>query len=238
MNRFQTTRWSLVLAARGADTRSHRALEALCRTYRAPVLAYIRTHGLVGDEAEDLTQSFFAHFLERSFHTQADPQRGRFRAYLLTSLQRFLSDTRDRNAAVKRGGRVQLQAIEDAASHSSNLERMRSPDSPERAFDRAWAQSVLKAAMRKLRREAAQAGKEALFAKLWEFVIERPDDADYGRIAAELNLRRNTLAVAVHRLRNRLRELVCDELAETASDEATLDQEIADLRQCLGGVLE
>jgi RNA polymerase sigma-70 factor (ECF subfamily) len=115
---------------------------------------------------------------------------------------------------------------------------MRSPDSPERAFDRAWAQSVLKAAMRKLRREAAQAGKAELFGKLWEFVIERPDDTDYERIAAELNMRRNTLAVAVHRLRHRLRDLVCAELAETASDEATLDQEIADLRQCLGGVLE
>ena len=92
--------------------------------------------------------------------------------------------------------------------------------------------------MRKLRREAKAAGKIELFDQLWEFVVERPDDADYARVATALNLRRNTLAVAVHRLRNRLRELVYSELAETAADAENLDQELDDLRHCLGPVLQ
>ena len=237
MIRFQTTRWSLVLAARGADARSQRALERLCRTYRAPVLGYIRGRGCTADEAEDLTQSFFTHFLERSVHAQADPQRGRFRSYLLVCLRHFLNDAHHRVAALKRGGEAQRQPIDDLNEHGGDHEALRSPDDPERAFDRAWAQSVLKSALRKLRREAAHAGKDALFGKLWQFVIERPDAADYERVGRELNLRRNTLAVAVHRLRNRLRELVCAELAETAADETLLDQEIAELRQCFGDVL-
>ena len=238
MNRFQTTRWSLVIASRGADVRSQRALEALCRSYRAPVLAYIRGRGCPGDEAEDLTQGFFAHFLERGVHVHADPLRGRFRTYLLVSLRRFLNDAHDRASAIKRGRHAQLERIDESDGDVRALDIARAADGPERAFHRAWAQAVLKAATRKLRREAAQAGKAALFEKLWEFVIERPDNADYERIARELNLRRNTLAVAVHRLRNRLRELVCAELAETAVDAANLDREIADFGRCLDGVLE
>ena len=236
MNRFQTTRWSLVIAARGADKRSQRALEALCRTYRLPVLAYIRGRGNPAEEAEDLTQAFFARFIERGFHEHADPGRGRFRAYLLTSLQRFLNDAHDHRRARKRGGGTRTSSF-DSLTDGSALAAAPSDDSPERAFDRAWAQALVEAALRKLRREASAAGKIELFNHLWPFVVERPDDADYARVAAVLNLRPNTLAVAVHRLRNRLRELVCSELAQTAVDAVDLDHEIADLRECLGGVL-
>ena len=235
-DRFQTTRWSLILAARGADSQSRRALASLCRTYRAPVLAFIRCSGCRPDEAEDLTQSFFAQLLLRNLHARVEPERGRFRTYLLASLKHFLINVHKHDSAQKRGAQVQLQVLDMCASRSSNLDQMRSPDTPERAFDRAWAQAVLRTALRKLRREAGEAGKGDLFAKAWEFVIERPAEAEYDRIARELGMRRNTLAVAVHRLRIRLRELVCAELAETATNEATLHEEIDDLRECLNGM--
>jgi len=202
------------------------------------VLAFVRCSGHQPDEAEDLTQDFFARFLQRNLHGRADPEDGRFRTYLLASLRHFLVDAHTRGIAQKRGGQAQQQPLDDCVSRSSDLDRMRSPDTPERAFDRAWAQSVLKIALRKLRREAGEAGKGDLFAKVWEFVVERPDEAEYERIAHELGMRRNTLAVAVHRFRSRLRELVCAELAETAADEAKLDREIDDLRPCLDGVLQ
>jgi RNA polymerase sigma-70 factor (ECF subfamily) len=237
MSRFETTRWSLVIAARGADVRSQRALGSLCRTYRTPVLAYIRSRGDAREDAEDLTQAFFTRFIEHGFHERADPARGRFRAYLLTALQRFLNDAHDRRQALKRGGRTKTLSL-DSVSHSDPDAVESDDDSPERAFDRAWAKAVLQSAMRKLRREAKAAGKIELFDQLWEFVVERPDDADYARVATALNLRRNTLAVAVHRLRNRLRELVYSELAETAADAENLDQELDELRHCLGPVLQ
>jgi Sigma-70 region 2 len=112
LDQFQTTRWSLVLEARADDARSRLALEKLCRTYRAPVLAYIRGHGASADEAEDLAQSFFARFIDRAFHAHADPARGRFRAFLLTALKHFLADARDHVNALKRGGNVQIRSLD------------------------------------------------------------------------------------------------------------------------------
>lgn len=234
VTRFQTTRWSLVLQARDGDEPARRALETLCRTYRTPVLAYIRSRGTGADEAEDLAQTFFTRFIERGLHVHADPARGRFRSFLLTALQRFLNDAHDHAHAMKRGGQVQMRSLDD--SGPSSLEGIPSTNTPEREFDRAWAQAVMNAALRRLRREAREAGKITLFEGLSEFLVERPDEADYARVAESLKLRRNTLAVAVHRMRNRLRELVCEELAQTAMDDEHLDQELTDLRYCLGAV--
>jgi RNA polymerase sigma-70 factor (ECF subfamily) len=233
---FQTTRWSLVLEARQDDARSRVALEALCRTYRAPVLAFIRSRGASPDEAEDLAQAFFARFIERAFHAHADPARGRFRAFLLTALKNFLADAKDHDRAAKRGGRIMLRSFESAAKDSIDV--VDGGESPEAAFDRAWSQAVLQAALRTLRREANKAGKAALFAALGEFLIEPPDEADYARVAAQLGMRRNTLAVAVHRLRSRLRQLVCQELGATAADGDDLEAEMAQLRRSLGNLLE
>ncbi len=188
------------------------------------------------DDAEDLVQTFFARFIERANYTQADPARGRFRAFLLTALKHFLNDAFDYAHAIKRGGHVQLRSLDslvDSADSHCHLE----PDTPERVFEHAWAQAVVQAALCRLRDEASAAGKSVLFNHLREFLIERPDDSDYARVAETLNLRRNTLAVAVHRLRDRLRELVCAELAETAADDADLNQELEELRHCLTAVL-
>jgi RNA polymerase sigma-70 factor (ECF subfamily) len=231
LNRFQTTRWSVVLEAREGNERSRRALEMLCRTYRAPVVAYVRSRCANSEDAEDLAQAFFTRFIEREFHAQADPARGRFRAFLLTALKHFLKDANEHTHARKRGGGVLFQPLDGTDLAASERE------TPEQAFERAWAQATLRAAMRRLQAETSAAGKGALFEQLCEFLIERPNEAEYERIAESLKIRRNTIAVAVHRLRLRLRELVREELADTAADDRELDREMDELRHSLGAVM-
>ena len=235
MTRFDTTRWSIVARARGDNRDARAALESLCRVYRPPVLAYIRGRGYPAETAEDLAQTFFERFIEDAYPAVADPARGRFRAFLLTALKRFLINADAEANALKRGGAVRIDALPD--EQASAVEWLADSDSPEREFERGWALAVLDSAMRKLRAEAEHAGKGELFTVLSEFLTERPDEADYARAAAALNLRRNTLAVSVHRLRHRLRELVRAEVAETTIANADLEAELHDLRASLPAVL-
>lgn len=225
MGRFETTRWSVVLRARGEAGEARAALEQLCRTYRPPVLAFVRFRGYTADAAEDLTQAFFARFLERAWYSSADPERGRFRSFLLTALKRFLIDSDAEAATLKRGGGVRFELLDEDAGCAGAK-----GDTPDAAFEREWAHAVLRAAFVRLRGEAEQAGKLELFRRLAEFLVERPDEAEYARAAEDLHLRRNTLAVAVHRMRHRLRELVRDELLETTSSQTELEEELRTLR--------
>lgn len=224
MARFDTTRWSVVLRARGEPAEARAALEQLCRTYRPPVLAFVRRRGYAADAAEDLTQSFFARFLERAWHSSADPERGRFRSFLLVALKRFLIDSDAEAATLKRGGGIRFELLDDDACAGAASE------TPDAAFEREWAHAVLRAALARLRSEAEQAGKLELFKRLHEFLIERPDEAEYARAAEDLHVRRNTLAVAVHRMRHRLRDLVREELMETTSSRTELEEELRTLR--------
>src|SRR6185312_7998252 len=138
-------------------------------------------------------EPFFARFLERAWHSSADPERGRFRSFLLTALKRFLIDSDAEGAALKRGGGIRFELLDDDDCAGATGE------TPDAAFEREWAHAVLRAALARLRSEAEQAGKLELFKRLAEFLIERPDEAEYARAAEDLHLRRNTLAVAVHR---------------------------------------
>lgn len=228
MGRFDTTRWSIVLQARGDPADARVALETLCRTYRPPVLAYVRSHVYARDTAEDLTQAFFTRFLERAWHAGADPERGRFRAFLLTALKRFLIDADAEASALKRGGGCRFESLDEETPDAPVGD-----ESPERIFERAWAKAVLGAAFARLRSEAEAAGKLAMFERLSEFLVEAPDEDDYARAADDLHLRRNTLAVAVHRMRHRLRDLVRQELAETTSGPDDMESELRALREAL-----
>src|SRR5512144_2405006 len=171
MARFETTHWSMVVRARGESRDARDALGSLCRAYRPPVVAYIRSRGYAGDTAEDLAQTFFARFLEDAYHTVADPARGRFRAFLLTALKRFLINADIEARTIKRGGGARMDALADDAPSGGDW--LIDSASPERAFERGWAIAVLDAAMRRLRDEAEQAGKRELFDQLREFLTER-----------------------------------------------------------------
>lgn len=229
MGRFDTTRWSVVLRARGDPATARAALETLCQTYRPPVLAFVRRRGYDADAAEDLTQTFFTKFLEGAWHGAADPARGRFRSFVLTALKRFLLKSNLQASSLKRGGAYRFESLDGADPIEPATD-----ETPELVFERAWADAVLDAALGHLRGEAERAGKRELFERLREFLVEPPDEDDYARIATELGMRRNTLAVAVHRLRQRLRELVRNELAETVDDSESLDDELRFLRRALG----
>lgn len=233
MSHFETTRWSLVLQAGNAAPQARDALEMLCRIYRPPVLAYVRGRGYSADTAEDLAQAFFAQFIEHAWHAGANPARGRFRAYLLTMLKRYLIDATVAAHALKRGGDRQFESLD--ADGATTPE---SDDSPDRAFERAWALTVLHTALEHLQVEAEQAGKRDLFNALREFLVERPDEADYARVAQALGLRRNTLAVAVHRLRHRLRALLEAELAHTTAGKGDFEEEMRQMRAALAGAAD
>jgi RNA polymerase sigma factor (sigma-70 family) len=222
MGYFQTTRWSLVIEAGREDARP--ALEELCRAYRPAVLAFVRHFGYGRDDAEDVAQDFFLRFIEADLAAVADRERGRFRNFLLTSLKRFMLSAREREAALKRGGgavTTDLDAVEHAIADGQT---------PERAFELTWALTVVERALQALREEASLAGKLELFDRIRPFLTEPPDRDEYARVAAALDMRSNALAVAVHRMRQRLRDKVRAELLDTLDDPALLEDEMRMLR--------
>jgi len=227
MNAFATTRWSLILESRQETDAARSALAELCRIYRGPVLAFVKGRGLSPDRAEDLTQEFFIYFLGARIQHTADPERGRFRSYLLGALRNFMSDTRLAAAAAKRGGGATHMPLDGRESEPSD-------DAPERAFERTWALTVLDRANTNLRAELGAAGKIELYEAVREFLFEPPDSEDYRRAAERLGLRRNTLAVSVHRMRERLRELIRMELFDTMAKDTDIEGELDALRETLG----
>jgi RNA polymerase sigma factor (sigma-70 family) len=231
MGYFHTTRWSMVRAA-AAPEPSPPALEALCRDYRAPVLAYVRHLGNSREEAEDLTQAFFLHLLESRLHARAQPECGRFRSFLLTALRRFLANHFEAQNAAKRGGGAAALDIDNLAPEADPP----AADTPEQAFQRGWAMTVIARAMHALREESERAGKAELFAQLAPFLIESPDPQEYDRIAAATGMRRGTLAVAVCRLRQRLQAAVRQELLRTVSSPQAASEELHELREVLGRI--
>jgi RNA polymerase sigma factor (sigma-70 family) len=237
VTRFETTRWSIVLQARGETPLARQALEELCRTYRSPVIAYVRSRGSGSDDAEDRCQAFFTYFIERAAYATADPARGSFRAFLLTALRRFLADVDAHARAQKRAGNLHTQSLDALDDSASVALAAVGDDTPERAFERAWAEAALRAAMRRLQAETAAAGRGAFFEQMCEFLVERPSESDYARVAAALGMRRNTVAVAVHRLRLRLRELVREELADTAAEPDGAQAEFDKLRPSFAALM-
>ena len=228
MSRFQTTRWSLIAAAAHQTPEHARpALEQLCRAYRPPVLAYIRRCSKPGHDAEDLAQAFFLRFLERGWYAEADPHRGRFRSLLLTALRHFLVDAHAHASALARGGGARFEdCLEEVADTS---------ETPEQAFDRAWLGTVLARAIDTLQVEWKLAGKGAQFHRLLPLVVERPEGDALRTLAAEQGQRANSLAVQIHRMRKRLRQLVRLELLRTVGSGEALERELADLRTVLSG---
>ncbi len=208
------------------------AREELCRTYWYPLYAYVRRRGYGLEDAQDLTQEFFARFLSGESISRADQQRGRFRSYLLGAVNHFLSDEWDRSRRLKRGGQacqISLDAASGEARYALEPADERSPDV---FFERRWALALLDAVWRQLQSEYAAEGKERVFARLSEFLTGEADKG-YRQPAEELGMSEGATRVAVHRLRQRYAALFRQAVADTVQD----PEEIADEMRHLVGVL-
>jgi RNA polymerase sigma factor (sigma-70 family) len=221
LSHFETTRWSLVYAARLDDqAAASDALARLCTIYHPAVLAYVRRYCANVSDAEDITQSFFERLLAKRLDLVADANRGRFRQFLRAAIANFV---RNHFAAL---GAQRRTAPEDADS----LMLQADARSPEAAFELTWALTVLERALDLLAQEAAAAGKTGLFAQVREFLVDPAANLDFVALGARLQLRPNTVAVSVHRLKTRMRELVRAEVADTLSNPADLSHELRQLR--------
>ena len=226
-NRFATTQWNVVLTARdGNDAQARRALEALCESYWYPLYAYVRRRGHSADEAADLTQAFFADLLGRDFLGGIDRSKGRFRSFLLASLEHFLSRERDKATALKKGGGVRpvpLDAREAEDRYKLEPEDRRTP---EMLFERRWGLTVLERAMERLRAEFADQPER--FERLRPSLTGAEPDK-YSEVAGALGMSETAVKAAVHRLRQRYGRLLRDEIAETVADPAEVDAEVRHL---------
>lgn len=235
--RFSTTRWSLVVAA--ADSRHpdcRRALEELCGAYWYPAYAFIRRRGCDPDTAQDLTQGFFCHLLEKHTIRAADPQRGRFRSFLLAALKFYLSNERERTRAKKRGGgRAPIPLDRDTTEGRYRLEP-EEDQTPEVLFERRWALALLDLALDRLREELKQSANPDRLLRLVGCLTDEGSRGQYRQLASELNMGESAVKVAVHRMRRRFGEIVRDEVADTVEDPREVDEEIRHLFAAIGKV--
>ena len=231
---FATTHWTCVLLSQGQSAEARAALNELCTAYYAPVHAFLRHSVRRGESADYLTQEFFARALTgRAFH-KADPQRGRFRSFLLGAVKHFLSDMRDCEQAIKRGGRAIHVTLGSGTDTSPGID-VSDPNaiSPEAAFERQWAMTLIDRALHKLQMEMTVASKTAHFETLKPWLTGNVEESQ-STAAASLNMNENAVKVAIHRLRRRFRELVKTEIADTVIDPAEQEVELADLIVALG----
>lgn len=233
-SQFPTTRWTLVVAAGDPHRKeAGSALAALCETYWYPLYAYLRRRGYAANEAQDLTQDFFIRVLEGRYLNRADPEKGRFRSFLLTSLKFFIADEGDRQRAHKRGGGA-LVSLEFLAGEDRYQREPAHGETPERIFERRWALAVLDRVVERLRNEFVQHGRPEHFERLKVFLLGQ-SDAPYAALAREMNTSEGALKVAIHRLRKRYRELFRQEIADTVADPAEVESELRFLAAVLTG---
>jgi len=234
---FATTHWSVVLAAaHGDSTGAGAALSQICQSYWYPLYAYVRRRGHSPHDAQDLTQAFFLRLLERNWVEAADRERGRFRTFLLTALQRFLSDEWDKARAQKRGGDLvhvplQLDSFETRYGHepADTL-------TPEQTYERSWALTLLDTVLHRVQAEYERDGKGELFAALKTCLAGTGKSLPYAELAGPLGLNESAVKVIVHRLRQRYRQLLRAEIAHTVSGTADVDEELRQLFRVLAGI--
>lgn len=232
--RFHTTHWSQVLAAGDLNSEGgQEAMAALFTTYWYPLYAYVRGCGFSPEDAQDVTQSFFEHWVESDALASADRDRGRFRWFLLKSLRNSLRNEMDRNRAKKRGGGV-VPVSWDALEGEQRFKAEPVDEAtPDLLFDRRWARAAMGRALERLSEEYSRSGRAVLFQHLKRFLAGHPAAGGYGEIASRLGLSETALKVTVHRMRQRYRDLVRWEVAQTVADPAELDDELRHLLQLL-----
>jgi DNA-directed RNA polymerase specialized sigma24 family protein len=227
---FETTRWSVVSAARDQlSPTASEALETLCRAYWYPLYAYLRRKGLTAADAQDLTQEFFQRLIEKNYLASVDREQGSFRAFLLASINHLLANEWDKARALKRGGGHEIISLDAEAAEGRFAKEATNQDSPEKSFDRGWALTLLDRALAKLRLENTAAGKLAQFEALKTYLSDVAAAGDYAAVEAQLRLEAGGVAVAVHRLRARYREIVRAEIAQTVATEEEFKAEMRHL---------
>jgi DNA-directed RNA polymerase specialized sigma24 family protein len=232
--RFHTTHWSVVLrAGQGKLPESDEALEKLCRAYWQPICLFACRKGSSEEDAKDLTQQFFSRLLERNDFAGVDPQKGKFRTFLLASFTHFLANEYDRASALKRGGGKTIFSLDELSSEQLGEVAPAANDSPAHLFDRRWATAVLERAIKQLQIEMSAAGKSVQFDLLKKFLTADAFEGEYESIAQKLGVAGSSVAVLVHRLRQRYRELVRAEVAQTVSSPVELEEEMRHLFEVL-----
>ena len=223
---FVTTHWSVVLAAQGESDAARGALEKLCRTYWWPLYGFVRRNGHNPEEAQDLTQGFFALLLERRDLNVVRREKGRLRSYLLVSLKNFLAKARRRELTLKRAeGRALVPLDELLARERADLEPADNLTA-DRIYERRWALTLLDQVLKRLETEYRSAGNAKLFDCLKEFLSDEPARRTQAEVAAELGMTEDALKQAFHRLRQRYRELLRDEIAQTVAVPGDVEEEL------------
>ena len=232
---FATTHWSVVLAAGERELpQAAEALEKLCRTYWYPLYVYARRQGNSPEDAQDLTQDFFSRLLEKNYLAKADRDRGKFRTFLLGSLKNFLVNEWKRAGRLKRGGGVEFVSIDANVAEDRYATEPANESNPDAAYEQRWAITLIEQVLATLRREYSAADKARLFEELKGFIWGDKSAASYAEIAGHLNLTEGTVKVAVHRLRQRFRELLRAEVAHTVARPEDVDDELRHLIAVVG----
>jgi len=233
--RFETTSWSLIVRAASDDDEEARlALALLCEAYWYPVYAYIRRQGSSAPDAEDLTQGYFARFLEKGVVRDVHREHGRFRAFLLVSVRNFLNNARDRERAVKRGGGRRLLSLDADRAEERLSAEPQDRVTPETLFERSWAQTVIGRVHERLEQEAARRGATDRLARLRPFLTGSEPEGTYAAIAREWGVGESAVRVALHRLRQQFASILRQEIGRTVESLAEIDDEIRYLLDVLG----
>jgi RNA polymerase sigma-70 factor (ECF subfamily) len=216
----------VLTAGDSASPGSREALERLCQTYWYPLYAFVRRKGHSPEDAKDLTQAFFERFIEKRFLKDVARERGRFRSFLLAALTHFLTNEWDRVKRAKRGGDCQFIPLDSPTLEERYAADTSNEESPERHYDRLWAEAVMDRALALLEKEQRTTGKAAQFEDLAEFLSRPPIDGDYAAVGQRLRMNNHAVAVAVGRLRERYRALIRAEIAQTVETPAEVDAEL------------
>jgi RNA polymerase sigma factor (sigma-70 family) len=226
---FTTTHWSVVLDAQSESPAAQEALEKLCRIYWRPIYSFVRRQGVGPEEAEDLTQGFFADLLERKSLSAVRKEKGRLRSYLLGALKYFLADERRRAMAIKRGKGQRFIPLEELRSHDRIEMEPADPVTAERIYERRWAMTVLERVLSRLKNEFAAAGNARLFDSLKQLLPDEPGAPSQADIAAQLGMTENAVRQAFHRFRQRCQLLLREEIAHTVATPADIEDELRHL---------
>jgi RNA polymerase sigma factor (sigma-70 family) len=226
---FATTHWSVVLEAQSPTPAAQAALEELCRTYWRPIYSFVRRESIRPEEAKDITQGFFALILERKDFQSVRQERGRLRSFLLASLKHFMANERRDAATLKRGGGQTLIPLDGISSEDSSEFDRSDMLSADLLYDRRWAFTVLDRVFARLREESQRSVNAPLLERLNELLSDEPDRPSQGQIAREFGITENAVKQAFHRLRQRYRQLLREEVAHTVATPAEIEDELRHL---------